>query len=70
MSPGTVDILHSGLDQAFRFPDTNCIRKVDDVEVVIGLQINEDHIDGFFGLQDMDDKTRFKVYECESLFVH
>lgn len=52
---GTVDILDGGLDGASSFPDTNCVRKGDDVEVVTDLQLTKDHIHGLFSLWDTDE---------------
>lgn len=52
---GIINILDGGLDGASSFPDTNCVRKGDDVEVVIGLQVTKDHIHGRFSLWDLDE---------------
>lgn len=52
---GTGDILDGGLDGASGFPDTNCVRKGDDVEVVADRQVTKDHTHGLFSLWDIDD---------------
>lgn len=76
---GTVDILDGGLDGAFSFPDTNCVTKGDDVEVVIGLLVTKDHIHGLLCLWEMNEMkemdqdlgfcTRLKVFSAKSTKV-
>jgi hypothetical protein len=50
-----VDVLDSGLDGASSFPNTNCVRKGDDVEGVVGSQVTKDHIHGILSLWGTDE---------------
>lgn len=65
-----MDILDSGLDGAFGFPDVNFVRKGNDIEVVTSLHVTEDRVHGLFSLWDKGerDERKFALHELERLF--